>query len=339
MAAVRPEGARVACLAVTEGGQRLAGRIAAAIGGVVIPGRSGMAGLIAALWREYDGLICVMATGIVVRCLAPLVADKQSDPAVVVVDEAGRYAVSLLSGHLGGGNDLARRVARVTGGQAVITTASDVLGHTALDLWAAAQNLVVEDRQALTRASARLVNHGLLRIFSEVPVISLPMDFIVTPEPATADCIVSHRLGPWPEAALILRPRRLVAGIGCNRGASRDQIAAALAEACACHGLARSAIRNLASIDVKQDEAGLLAFAEGMGLSIVFYSKDQLNGVAGLSPSEAVLRATGAQGVAEPAALLSSAANNLIVRKMKWKDVTIAIAEAPCTLSAPAPAA
>ena len=339
MAAARPEKPCIACLAVSEGGQRLAGQIAAALGGTLIPQRSGLGALMPALWQEYDGLVCVMAAGIVVRLLAPLVTDKHHDPAVVVVDEAGSFAVSLLSGHLGGANDLARRVAKVTGGQAVITTASDVLGHTALDLWAREQNLVAEERQALTRASARLVNNGVLRIFSEVPVASLPTDFVSVAEPAAADCIVSHRLGPWPDGILMLRPRHLVVGIGCNRGTRCEQIAAALDEACRSNGLSQLAIRNLASIDVKADEAGLLAFAQERGLSIDFCSKDELNRVAGIRPSDAVLRATGAQAVAEPAALLSSTADNLLVRKMQWKDVTMAVAAAPCTLSAPAPAA
>lgn len=339
MAAVRPEKPRLAYLAVTDGGQRLASRIAAALGGTVIPRRAGLSELMPAFWRQYDGLVCVMASGIVVRLIAPLVSDKQRDPAVVVVDEAGRFAVSLVAGHLGGANDLARQVAAVTGGQAVITTASDVLGHTALDLWAQAQNLAVEERRTLTRASAKLVNTGTLHIFSEIPIASLPADFVVAGEPAAADCIVSHRLGPWSAGVLLLRPRHLVAGIGCNRGTSAEQIATALDGACARHGLSPLAIRNLASIDLKADEAGLITFAEARGLMIDFYGKDELNRVAGISSSDAVLRATGAQGVAEPAALLSSGADNLLVRKMKWQDVTIAIAAAPCALSAPAPAA
>ncbi|MEW6593469.1 MAG: cobalamin biosynthesis protein [Thermodesulfobacteriota bacterium] len=338
MAAARPETPRIACLAVSEGGQRLAARIADALGGTMIPQRTGLGALMPTIWQEYDGLVCVMAAGIVVRCIAPLVADKECDPAVVVVDEAGRFSVSFLSGHFGGANDLAQRVAQVTGGQAVITTASDVLGQTALDLWAREQHLVAEERQPLTRASATLVNRGTLRIFSEIPVVSLPPELVAVAAPDEADCIVSHRLESWPDGILVLRPRHLVVGIGCNRGTSTKDIGVALDEAFAEHNLSPLAIRNLASIDVKSDEAGLLAFAEGRGLVIDFYSKDELNRVAGISPSEAVLRATGAQGVAEPAALLSSGADNLLVRKMKWKDVTIAIAQAPSTLSAPAPA-
>ncbi|MDH5297944.1 MAG: cobalamin biosynthesis protein [Desulfobulbaceae bacterium] len=343
MAAGRPETGprRIACLGVTQGGRRLAAEIAKGLpGGTVLSVRTPLGELLPVLWGEYDGLVMVMAAGIVVRLIAPLVKDKKIDPCVVVVDEAGRFAVSLLSGHLGGGNELAREVAALTSGQAVITTASDTLGHTALDLWAREQNLAVEDYRKLAGSSARLVNSGSLRIFSELPVSSLPLpeDFVAVATPEAADCIVSNRLVPWPASAAVLRPRNLVVGMGCNRGTSSHQIEAAVAEAFSAHGLSQLAIRNLASIDLKEDEAGLLAFAQARGLMIDFFSKDALNGVAGVSVSQAVLRATGAKSVAEPAALLSSAADNLLVRKMKWKDVTIAIAQAPSTLSAPAPA-
>jgi len=337
MAAARAEAPRIGCLAVTDGGRRLAAGIARGLpNGVLVPERTGLADLLPGLWQEYDGLVMVMAAGIVVRLIAPLVENKKTDPAVVVVDEAGRFAISLLSGHLGGANELARRVAAITGGEPVITTASDTLGHTALDLWARDQGLLAAEGEQLTRASARLVNHGRLRVYSEVAVASLPPDFELVGAPADADCIVSHRLGPWPEGVCILRPRDLVVGIGCNRGTSQEQIEAAVAEAFAAHGFSEQAIRNLASIDLKQDEPGLLAFAQARELRIDFYDKDALNGVAGVSTSLAVLRATGARGVAEPAALLSAGTDNLLVRKMKWKDVTIAVAQAPSTLSAPA---
>ncbi|MDH4322192.1 MAG: cobalamin biosynthesis protein [Desulfobulbaceae bacterium] len=342
MAADRPEPRpmRVALLAVTDGGQRLAAKIAQGLpGSEVIAARTGLGELLAGIWPRYDGFVFVMAAGIVVRLIAPLLQDKRTDPCVVVVDEKGRFAISLLAGHLGGGNALAGRVAVITDGQEVITTASDTLGLTALDLWAREQGLAAEGQAPLTRASAQLVNAGSLRVYLDGWSLPLPTDFIGVADPAGADCIVSNRLGDWPAAALLLRPRNLVVGIGCNRGTGREQIEAALGEALREHGLSELAVRNLASIDLKADEAGLIAFAEARGLRIDFYNKDQLNGVAGVSRSDTVLRATGAQGVAEPAALLSAGGNKLLVRKMKWKDVTIAVAEAPCTWSAPAPAA
>jgi len=342
MATGRPEPKprRIAILAVTDGGHKLAASIAKALpNAAVIVERTGLAQRLSSLWLEYDGFVCIMAAGIVARLIAPLLKGKKTDPCVVVLDEAGRFGVSLLSGHLGGGNKLADQIAAITGGQAVITTASDISGHTALDLWARQQDLVAEDDRLLTQASARLVNHGSLRLHAEVTVHSLPEDFILANGPDDADCIVSARLGGWPKNMLLLRPRNLVVGIGCNRGTGREQIEAAFNEALANNNMSELAVRNLASIDLKNDEEGLLAFAESQGLAIDFYGKEQLNAIAGVSWSEAVLRATGAVGVAEPAALCSAGGDNLIVRKMKCKDVTIAIARAPFTLSAPAPEA
>lgn len=342
MAAGKPDPGprRIAVLAVTDGGHKLAASLAKALPNAeVIAERNGLAQRLASLWPAYDGFVCIMAAGIVVRLIAPLLKDKKTDPCVVVLDEAGRFAVSLLSGHLGGGNELANHIAAITGGQAVITTASDILGHTALDLWVRQQDLVAEDERLLIQASARLVNQGSLRLYAEVAVHSLPDDLLLANGLQEADCIVSAREDSWPENVLILRPRNLVVGIGCNRGTGQEQIEAAFNEALASNNLSKLAVRNLASIDLKNDEEGLLAFATARGLAIVFYGKEQLNSIAGVSRSEAVLRATGAVGVAEPATLCSAGVNNLIVRKMKCKDVTIAIAQAPFTLSAPAPEA
>ncbi len=340
MAAARPESPKkIVLLAVTDGGQRLAVQIAQGLPeATVIEARTGLGELLPQLWLQYDGFIFVMATGIVVRLIAPLIKDKKSDPCVVVLDEKGRFAISLLSGHLGGGNELAHEVATITNGQAVITTASDTLGHTALDLWAREQGLAVADHEKLTQASAKLVNNGRLRVCSDLPGLPLPDDFGIVANPAEADCLISNRVGVESDA-LRLIPRNLVVGMGCNRNTSATDIEAVFVEALAQHGLAEQAVRNLASIDLKADEAGLLAFAESRKLRIDFYNKDQLNGVADVSRSDAVMRATGAKGVAEPAALLSADSDKLLVRKMKWKDVTIAVAQAHSTWSAPAPAA
>ena len=130
----------------------------------------------ARVWADYGEIVCIMAAGIVVRTVAPLLRDKYQDPAVVVCDERGRFAVSLLSGHLGGANDLARRVAELTGGQAVLTTASDVLGRTALDLWCRDLGLIPADKAALTRAMGLLVDRGGLTVWSRYPLPPLPAD-------------------------------------------------------------------------------------------------------------------------------------------------------------------
>ncbi len=316
-----------AIIALTKGGKQLAQRLKTLVpGSEIIPNKGKIHQTFAQAWQDHDSLICIMATGIVVRSIAPLLQDKTVDPALVVCDEQGRFAVSLLSGHLGGGNALAQKVADVLGGQAVITTASDVLGHTALDLWCRDMGLAVTDKQGLTRVMAKLVNTGSVTLYSEYPLPPLPQDIIPSRTLDAADLLVTSRIRQ-KENIVLLHPKALVAGIGCNRNTPAKEISEALDHACRTHQLARESVRNLASIDLKSDEPGLLAFAHAQNLPLDFYSPDQLNQVEGVAASAAVLRATGAKAVAEPAAILSSGGGPLLVQKMKFPNVTVAIAE------------
>ncbi|MEN8257577.1 MAG: cobalt-precorrin 5A hydrolase [Thermodesulfobacteriota bacterium] len=326
---------KIAILAITNGGKELAQRLATKLpDATFVSSEEKFSTILAEAWPRYDAFICIMASGIVVRALAQLVVDKKTDPCVLVMDEQGSFVISLLSGHLGGGNDLARQLAAISGGQAVITTASDVLGHTALDIWARNHGLVVADKSRLTKAMTTLVNKGSLQVYSDLEFPPWPADFVIITDPDQADLIISNRsdvAGQQPH----LHPRNLVAGMGCNRGTPAPAFAGALQELCDQENLAIQSIRNLASIDLKNDEKGLLEFARQNRYPIDFYSKDELNQVPDLVPSPAVVKATGAQGVAEPAALLSSGGGQLIIGKQKWQDVTIALAQAPWPWLAP----
>jgi cobalt-precorrin 5A hydrolase len=328
---------KTAVIALTRGGRELAGRIVARLeNSESCEVTGGVLATIERLWAHYDGLICIMAAGIVVRAIAPLCRDKRIDPCVLVLDEKGQFVISLLSGHLGGGNELARQVAAITGGMAVITTASDVTGHTALDLWAANHNLRVQNPQAMARVAAKLVNEGEVVFFAGMACGRLPEDFTVVTEPALADIVLSYGVFDPLEHpdALVLCPCNLYLGLGCNRGTVAVDFELAITELCAQSCLDRHAIAGIASIDLKADEVGLLQFAGGNNLPIRFFSAEELNRVEGIATSPAVLAATGAKGVAEPAAMLAAGDDTipgqlgqLIVRKIKWKDVTAAVAE------------
>lgn len=329
----------IAIVAITAGGKRLAQNLATRLEGASLlhpaEGQK-VAELIAANWQRFDGLVCIMAAGIVVRAIAPLLQGKHTDPCVVVLDERGQHTVSLLSGHVGGGNELARKVAALTGGTPVITTASDTLHLAALDLWAKAQGLVPPSREKLTAAAALLVNRGELRLYTNETVISLPPGLIQVNDAAQADIIVSASTG-FTEESTIFRPRNLVIGVGCNRGTPVDEFESALTELLAALHLDVACIRNLASIDKKNDEPGLLQFAAVHGWLIDFFPGDRINTLQNVAISFAALQAVGAIGVAEPAALLSAGSNHFISRKRKWKNVTMAIARAAFSLSVPDP--
>jgi cobalt-precorrin 5A hydrolase len=283
-----------------------------------------------AFWPQYDGFICVMATGIVVRAIAPLVQDKAIDPCVVVMDQKGRHVISLLSGHLGGGNMLAGLVAAITGGSAVITTASDVLGMTAIDLWAARNNLHIADRSKLTALSTRQVNGSSPKVYSALGACTLPSDFVATSSREQADMVITYNKYKTLDNLCCI-PEILYLGVGCNRGTPVEDIENSFHELCEKHDIDPKAVKGLATIDIKNDEHGIQQFADKYNLQLSFFTRDELNSVSNVSFSKVVMKAVGVQGVAEPAALLAAASDvfesRLLIHKMKWKDVTLAVAE------------
>jgi len=329
---------------ITDNGRKLAERLTATMpdSGVV----KFAPVVVADLWDKYDALVFIMASGIVVRTIAPLLKDKRTDPAVVVLDETGKFAISLVSGHLGGANELAQEIARFLGGEAVITTASDVNGLPSIDLWARDNDLAVENWDALPIVSTRYINNGALRIYCDVS-FKLPDEFLRVVDPRFADVIVTNQLDVYkgaPRCSIIgegcatgackikgqvyLRPHNLVVGIGCNSSTSQDEIETAVRATFEEHNLSFLSIAGIATIDIKADEPGLKAFCATHGFTMPTYRSDELNSIEGIDRSEMVFKATGAYAVAEPAALLAGCAADLLVRKQKKGNVTVAVAKA-----------
>lgn len=298
--------------------------------------------LVRQLWPDHRGFVFIMATGIVVRILAPHLRGKDIDPAVVVMDEAGDFAVSLLSGHLGGANELARKLAGISGGQAVITTATDVNGLPAWDEVARREGLRIEPVKNIRRLNSLLL-HGerivlvdrrrrIARHFASMPGVVPVANFAAAQQVAAAGKIfVTHRHIPQMEAQddlLVLRPKDLVVGIGCNRGTPAVEIEEAVERELRKAFLSPHSIACLATIDAKADEEGLNLFAKSRGIPIEHHSADALNAVsAPADPSSHALAAVGAKGVCEPAALISSGSNTLLIKKKVCGNVTVAVAE------------
>nr|MBF0222799.1 cobalt-precorrin 5A hydrolase [Desulfobulbaceae bacterium] len=325
---------RVVVLAITNGGKNLSQRLCQQLPFTIVEiGTGGLKAAVRSIWNQYDGIIFIMATGIVVRTIAPLLRDKNTDPAIVVIDERGHFAISLLAGHIGGGNALAQETAEALQATAVITTASDVLGLTAIDLWAR-HNKLTASKKVLTQLSSLLVNNGKLFVASDFPG-ELPPDFIpvLDRQAHTPELNIAHKKDAENANVLTLHPQTLVVGIGCNRNTPCSEIESAVKSTCEQNGLEFQAINCLASIDLKSDEVGLLEFANSYNIPIFFHSAKELNTIKNINPSKAVYAATGAYGVAEPAALLSAQSTNLIVEKTKWKNVTVAISAKATNLS------
>ncbi|MBI5826767.1 MAG: cobalamin biosynthesis protein, partial [Deltaproteobacteria bacterium] len=295
-------------------------------------------------------ILFVSAMGIAVRAIAPHLKGKHLDPAVVVADEAGRFVVSLVSGHLGGANRLAERIAAILGATAVITTATDAMGLPCVEDIAQRFSCGIEDIRKIKRVNSAIVNGGRVVIVDRRPCrlkaikkaygASKAFTFKRTlPEDVGLDravVLITAETEEVPEGirdkTLILRPREFVVGIGCRRGVTAREISEAFNEILGRAGVSPLSVRNLASIDMKGDEQGLLRFARRMGLDIEFFTPEELNSVRPPSGgSKFVREKTGAAGVCEPAALFSAGARSLWVKKIKAGRVTAAMARAPFT--------
>ncbi len=323
---------RTALLAVTEQGWKTAERIRDGLpDSVLYRYSSGIRQAIERAWHEHDALICVMAAGIVVRCVAGLCSSKFRDPCVLVVDETGTHVISLLSGHIGGGNELARSVAAIVSGTAVLTTASDVSGHTAVDLWSIRQNCTIANPDRLPATSAKLLRTGCLSVFQEKQFVkTLPVDFRSCINRRDGDIVIAQRHDDH-QKSLQLIPRIRYIGLGCRRGASVDEFSKAFHDLQVQHGLDLRSVAGVASIDIKQDETGLLEAARLNHWPIRFFSKDEINTVVVPGSSDIVYDKIGVHSVSEATAILAASAGKsrarLIIEKRKWQRLTAAVAE------------
>lgn len=327
---------KTALVAVTEKGWQTAGSIRSRLPDSDLCSRStGVRDALEKAWSEYDAIICVMAAGIAVRCIAGLCTSKFKDPCIIVLDEEGKHVISLLSGHIGGGNELARKIADVVGGTAVITTASDVAGHTPLDLWSIEQNCTIGDPHKLALLSAKLLNEGSLKLFQEHPFVkNLPDDFIACTNPDKADIVMSLNVFDDPDRLqdkLHLIPRVRYIGFGCRRGAELDDFRQVIDDLQHVHGLDLRSVAGIASIDIKNDEAGLLEVRRLYNWPIRFFSKDKINTITVPGSSQVVYEKIGVHSVSEAAAVLAASTKmkqgRLIIEKKKWKSITAAVAE------------
>lgn len=319
---------RVELIAFTARGNALAERLAEVLTRAGCPAACTREGLRVEEWAarafgRSEALVFVGAAGIAVRAIAPCLRHKSIDPAVVVVDEAGRYVVPILSGHLGGANDLARWIAGLTGAEAVVTTATDVNGVFAADQWARRQGLLVPWPERILGVSSRLLAGGAVSLWSRWPVSGPRPAELIWGERDRADIVVDWT-PPRPEA-LWLCPRTLRAGVGCRRGTSEEAIRTLFDRTMEDLGLPTRAVEAVCSIDLKADEPGLLAFSRSLGLPLTVYPAGRLARVEGsVSPSHFVAQVTGVDNVCERAAL---AAGGVLLKSKTVRDgVTLALA-------------
>lgn len=299
----------------------------------------------AQVFRSYTELVCIMAAGIVVRSLSPLIQSKFSDPAVIVVDEKGQYVVSLLSGHIGGANRLAREVAAKLQAQPVITTATDVNGRPAVDILALNMDARIEPLKNLKLINRLLAEECRINLYSPYALAELikegfawrgwpfmkpdgnsPARWAEFQEPAV---IVSPQVidGAVSGPFIQLKPRNLMIGIGCRRGVSLQEVCHAFTQVMHRFGLDERCVKAAATIDIKFEEVALQQFAAKLDIPLLTFSKAEIETLDGTyEPSEWVKNKVGVGGVCEPAAHLAARGGMTIIPKQKIGAVTISAA-------------
>ena len=300
----------------------------------------------------YSSLVLFLSAGASIRLLAPLLESKQVDPAVVCVDDAGSFCVSLISGHVGGADQLAQEVAVCLGARAIVTSASHASGTLAVDLLGREFGWRLKaDSKTITRASAAVINSQPIGIWQgagepgwwpDGPPLPKNITVYATLEDLAASAcatalIISDTTGDLEtlladKITVVYRPRSLVIGMGCRRGVPVEELESLLAEALRENGLSAECLAEIATAEIKRGEPGLEQLAERHGVPLSFLQANELNGVFKTNPgaitskSERAHGLVGVWGVAEPAALLTAGASELLVNREKTTRATIAIA-------------
>lgn len=330
-------------ISFTQRGARLAEALAAALRekghavGTYLgsgPGKVPLRAWTQEAFAASDALIFVGAAGIAVRSVSPYVVSKASDPAVLVADEGGQFVIPILSGHLGGANELAAEAAALLHAVPVITTATDVSGVFAVDSWARRQGLVIVNPERIKWVSARLLAGETVRLRSASPIRGQPPKGVELTEDKEYDVLVSHKTR-GRESALRLVPPVCALGVGCRKGIQAEALEEAYDALLRKGSISPAAVQGVFSVDMKSAEPGLLRFCAHHRLPFQTFSARRLNQAPGtFSSSEFVRQVTGTDNVCERSAVCGCGeGGTLIVKKNAGNGVTMALAMPPLNLS------
>lgn len=287
--------------------------------------------------NRADAIVFFCAAGIAVRTIAPFLRHKSVDPAVLVIDETGKFCISLLSGHVGGANELAERIGSLIGAVPVITTATDREQKFAVDDFARKNGLALTDWKLAKQVSAAILEGERIAISSDIPVEGVlpPELFWQEWEEGGEDMRcenpriwISYRRQKYPAHSKVLQllPRLIAVGIGCRRGTPEKKIAAAVEQCLRDEKIRFEAVFAIASIDLKRDEEGILSYCRDKGLLFLTFSSDTLRQLPGeFTDSSFVEQTTGVSNVCERSAVAASS-GSLICPKRVYDGVTVALA-------------
>lgn len=338
---------KIACLTFTKNGEEVADRILTShksnnslmtqvdiYKNNDIP--EGVRGVLSQIVKNYDGIVFICASGIAVRMITPFIRDKRSDPAVVVVDDLGRYSISLLSGHLGGANQLASYIASLIKAQPVITTASDGRGIEAVDMYAKRMGYIIDDMDSAKKLTMMMINGERIGFFSEtggvihydnlIFIHSLSEVNRLENEVEGFVCVTSLKDINCDMQSCILRPKDLNIGIGCRRGVKAEGIIKAISTVLLENNLSEKCIKNIATAEIKKDEEGIIKACKYFNCHMKVYSLEEIKRVEDrFLKSDFVREKIGVSSVCEPCSYLSG--GEVIVGKTKLNGITVAVSK------------
>jgi cobalt-precorrin 5A hydrolase len=279
-------------------------------------------------FKSADAVVFIGAAGIAVRAIAAFVKSKDSDPAVIVVDEKGMFTIPLLSGHIGGSNALAEMIAAGIHSTPVVTTATDINGKISIDSFAVTHGMALEGLPAAKEISARVLDGRFVGFISDLPLNGpMPKELTLVGS-GEIGVLISEKAGRPFGTTLRLVPRNYTMGIGCRRGIQIGNIKALVSKVLDEEGLSLLNIRTIASIDLKKDEPALLQYCDSNGIPAVFFSAGELKAIPGdyFTKSAFVKSITGVDNVCERSAIAASKGGKLVRRKESADGVTVALA-------------
>lgn len=282
--------------------------------------------LTADIFDKYDAIVFISACGIAVRMIAPHIVSKITDPAVIVVDEQAKFAVSLLSGHIGGANALTERIAEILNATSVITTATDVGGKFSPDAFAVANNLHIYEMETAKKIAAAIVNDEKIGFYSEYPYENLPCEFFGKHCTSIGICISTDIHKKPFDTTLHLIPKNIVIGVGCKKNTPCDEFSKFISAMLCKHDVPVWRVCEIHSVDIKSDETAIRKFSQDKAIPVKFYTAEQLMSVDGdFEHSDFVMKITGADNICERGAAIDG--GKLIIHKQAENGITFAAAE------------
>ncbi len=280
------------------------------------------------IFNKHDILIFIMACGITVRSISSLIKNKTIDPGVLVIDDKGKFVISLLSGHIGGANEAALKVSKILQAQPVITTASDINKKISVDMLANNNNLIINDMKQAKKITAMIVNEEKVCLKSDIK-IDIPEYLRYNENKALGIIYIGNKNKEFKKPCVMLFPRNIVLGIGCKRNTSKSKIISFINNSLSKLNINKKSIKLISSIDIKTNEKGIIKTAKYYNCLLKFLSKEEISKVQHkFSHSDFVKSVTGTSNVSESCAYLgSNKKGKFLLKKEISNGVTLSIFE------------